>query len=203
MDHDFGNVDDQPTISALRGLVGCRISQVEYCLNHGTKIADALDPRFDRQLEGLRIQCGGDAVAHFFWYLRPPDEHLHVRVDGDFGDSGYPGDWPFYDATTEPKWAKVIGVRIEVVGASVGPVGSYGLGAEAVVGTSGIWSARLGFEDGTSLVIALGEDEYPDRHMLRVSADGLVVIADDALARSFRAAPDHEPAWGHDLDCGV
>jgi len=146
-------------------------------------------PLFDEAADVV-IDFSDGTIARFTWYMNGLSERLTI------GSHAMPDDGPSYSEDPE----EGAGRRKIDATDRWGLRGLVLKGHELVYGDSPIgsdepWSCRLDFEQGRSLVIALGEYDFQSGEP-RYMPDALLVTSDQTVAEAYRPLAGRASSWG-------
>lgn len=174
--------------SSLRLLIGRQIDSVRYLNPEFSELAEpASYDGFDSVSMGVEMLCRDGTGFGLIWLMEGALEGLALVVDVAPGDFKSPR-FRDMDASAAMKDLVFAGSLIVGVAASWHHPDSPDMEA--------LWSARLTFENGASVTIALGEIG-DDGTGLQYQPDNLVVIFKDEISLGYTIPAGVEPAWGH------
>lgn len=175
-------------------LPGARLHGVSYRQLQGEASEyDGEEESADAYLETVDLDLGDRGVVTLSWATPGSSEGWECLGLSISRPCELPLEPVRHDVSHRKAWRARIGERVVAIATAwdeLEAVDRELTSAQPV--RLGLWSLRLEFEGG-SVVIALGEFREGE---LQYSADELVVIHDEALARSYRSLASPDSAWG-------
>jgi len=177
-------VDDPRLAEIAASLAGEPVTGVGYLVPAGVEwVPDAAGGHDVHDVGlGVELVLGSGHVLALEWATPGTEEGLRIGVhkagrDNDLVDRVDVGD--------DPHWSPIIGRRLETLA-----VAFFHPDDDS---STRPWAFRVGVAGGSCVTVALGETDGP---AIRYQPDNLVVIFDEATARSYRIVGARQPAWG-------
>jgi len=180
--------DDSRLENLVATLAGERLVGVRYVPLSGASWANYSDLDGVHEVDmAVELVTGSGLSVRVSWATPGREEGLWLTL-GPEGErtSGDPVDVD--DVSGHHDWSAILGSLVETVA-----VAFLRHGYDSSVRP---WSFRIGFSGGSSVTVALGETAS---HRIHYMPTTLVVIFDEATARTYEVVDALQPAWGENV----